>query len=165
MPQLRRSEEVAQKRLTWDYHDSRRLIRPYPTHKRVDNVLANLGEDTALEEEEKPYEEDEQESDGGAETDDSGWSEAGGYEVEDWSAAVAESAEDEELAGKGNSELEDTLVPVSAEAEEHVTQSTQLMTTLTAVAAKLETLVKLALLPKSSTSIGRKHGGCALPAR
>ena len=138
-------EEVAQGRLTWRYNYIRRLIRPYPTHRHVDDVLANLGEDTALEEGEKPYEDDEKESDGGADTDASEWSDAGGYEVEDWSAAVAEPAEDEELAGKGNSGLEDTLVPVSAEAAEHVTQSTQLMATYAAVAAELERVGAVAL--------------------
>ena len=138
-------EEVAQKRLTWCYNDIRRLIRPYPKRKHVDEVFANLGEDTALEEGEKPYEDKENDSDGGADTEASEWSDAGAYETEDWSAAVAAPAEDEEAVGNGSSGLEDTQAPVSAEAAEHVTQSTQLMTTYAAVAAELERVGAVAL--------------------
>jgi len=33
-------EEVKQGRLTWCYADIRRLVRPYPRHKHVDDALA-----------------------------------------------------------------------------------------------------------------------------
>ena len=138
-------EEVKQGRLAWCYKDIRRLIRPYPRHKHVDDALANLGEDTALAEEEQPYEDEEQGSDAGAESNASQWSDAGGYEAEDWSAAVAAVPEDQEFAGKGNEELEDTLAPVSAEAAELVTKSTKLMETYAAVAAELERVSVVAL--------------------
>jgi len=138
-------EEVKQGRLTWCYNDIRRLTRPYPRHKHVGDALATLGEDTALEEEEQPYEDEEQGSDAGAESNASQWSDAGGYEAEDWSAAVAAVPEDQEFAGKGNEELEDTLVPVSAEAAELVTKSTKLMETYAAVAAELERVGAVAL--------------------
>ena len=51
-------EEVAQGRLTWCYTGCTRLIRPYPKHKHVDDVLANLGEDTVLEDKGNTYEDD-----------------------------------------------------------------------------------------------------------
>ena len=53
--------------MSWCFNGIRRLIRPYPSNERVDDVLANLGEDTALEEGEQPYEDEEQGSDAGAE--------------------------------------------------------------------------------------------------
>jgi hypothetical protein len=38
-------DEVESKGLMWCQEDVRRLIQPYPTHKKVDAILANLGED------------------------------------------------------------------------------------------------------------------------
>ena len=111
----------------------------------MDDVLANLGVDAALGEGEQPYEDEEQGSDAGAESDASQWSDAGGYEAEDWSAAVAALPEDQEFAGNDNEELEDTLVPVSAAAAELVTKSTKLMETYAAVAAELERVGAVAL--------------------
>ena len=52
--------EVQEGRLTWCYNDIRRLIWPYPRHQHVGGILAALGEDTALEDAEKPYEDAEQ---------------------------------------------------------------------------------------------------------
>jgi len=138
-------EEVKRGRLTWCYEDIRRLIQPYPRHKHVDDVLANLGEDTALEDGEQPYEDEEQDGNAGAESDASQWSDAGGYEAEDWSGEVAAFPEDEELPGRGNKEMEDTLVPVSAEAAELVMKSTKLMETYAEVAAALERIGAVAL--------------------
>ena len=43
-------EEVKSGRLNWCFTDMRRLIQPYPKHKHADDVLGNIGEDTALEE-------------------------------------------------------------------------------------------------------------------
>ena len=92
-----------------------------------------------MEEGEQPYEDEEQGSDAGAESDTSQWSDADGYEAEDWSAAVAALPEDQAFAGKSNEELEDTLVPVLAESAELVTKSTKLMETYAAVAAERPT--------------------------
>ena len=39
------AEEFNSQRLTWCRRDVRRLIRPYPLRKKVDSILANLGED------------------------------------------------------------------------------------------------------------------------
>ena len=98
-----------------------------------------------MEEGEQPDEDEEQDADAGAESDDSQWSDAGGYEAEDWSGEVAAFPEDEELPGCGNKEMVDTLVPVSAEAAELVMKSTKLMETYAAVAAELERVGAVAL--------------------
>ena len=98
-----------------------------------------------MEDGEQPYEDEEQDSNVGAESDASQWSDAGGYEAEDWSGEVAAFPEDEELPGCGNKEMVDTLVPVSAEAAELVMKSTKLMETYAAVAAELERVGAVAL--------------------
>ena len=95
-------EEVKSGRLSWSFTDIRRLIRPYPKHKHADDVLENIGEDTALEQGELPYEDDGQGSDAGTESGGSNWSGADGYEAEDWSAAVAAVPEEQEIAESGD---------------------------------------------------------------
>ena len=100
-----------------------------------------------MEEGEQLCEDEEQRSDAGAGSDASQWSDAGGYEAEYWSAAVAALPEDQEFAGNGNEELEDTLVPVSAAAAELVAKSTKLMETYAAVAAELERIGPLPWRP------------------
>ena len=75
-------------RLRWCVNDIRRLIRSYPPHQHVDTILAALGEDTALEDGEKPYEEADQGSDAGAASDPSQWSDAEDYREQDWRASV-----------------------------------------------------------------------------
>ena len=82
-----------------------------------------------MEQGEQPYEDEGQGSDAGAESGGSNWSDADGYEAEDWSAAVAAVPEEQEFAENGNEELEDNSVVVSAESAELVTKSTKLMDT------------------------------------
>ena len=46
-------EQVKAGRLRWIYKDIMRLILPHPRHAKCDDVLANLGDDTALDESDK----------------------------------------------------------------------------------------------------------------
>ena len=78
---------------------------------------------------EQPYEEKEQGSDSGAASETSKWSDADGYEAEEWSAAVAALPDDHAFAGYSDEELDGTLVPVSAESAELVAKPTKLMET------------------------------------
>ena len=109
--------EVKEGRLTWCLNDIRRLIRPYPPHQHVDTILVALGEDTALEEGEQPYKDEEQGSDSGAASETSKWSDAEDYEAEGWSAAVAALPDDHAFAGNSDEELDGTFVPCHSRRE------------------------------------------------
>ena len=73
------------------------------------------------------------------------WSDADGYEAEDWSAAVAALPEDQAFAGKSSEGREGTLVLVSVESAELVTKSTKLTETYATVAAELQRVGAVAL--------------------
>jgi hypothetical protein len=53
------NDEVAAGRLNWSREEVESLIRPYPSHKDIDEVLEKLGDYMQLEEEEKPFAEEE----------------------------------------------------------------------------------------------------------
>jgi hypothetical protein len=138
-------EEVRQRRMCWCFNDIRRLIRPYPRHKHVDDVFKNIVEDTALEEGEQPNKDEEQGSDSGAPSEASKWSDAEDYEAEGWNAAVEALPDDHAVAGASDEEMKGALVPVSAESAELVGKSTKLMETYAAVAAELQRIGAVAL--------------------
>ena len=85
------------KRLKWCKADIFGFLRPNPKHARVDNVLQHLGEDTAHEENELPYDEEAPAEEGApaSPSEASAWSEADEYEATDWTAAVAAPADGE----------------------------------------------------------------------
>ena len=51
-------EEAAAGRLKWTQQQVRSLINAYPAHRRVDDVLEKMGDDTAIPDDEKAYAED-----------------------------------------------------------------------------------------------------------
>jgi hypothetical protein len=107
--------------------------------------LEALGEDTALENGEKPYEEAGQVSDVGAASDQSQWSDAEDYREQVWSASVEALPVDQVPTVADNVELEDTAATISAESAELATKSTMLMETYAAVAAELQRVGAVAL--------------------
>jgi len=79
-------EEVRAGRLRWCYKDIMRHILPHPRKQHVDDVLANIGDDTALDEGDKATEEAEGGDDGGSDAnscDDEAMSEGGSRKDED----------------------------------------------------------------------------------
>ena len=111
----------------------------------MDDVFQNIGVDTALEEGEQPYKDEEQGSDSGEPSEASKWSDAEGYEAEGWNAAVEALPDDHAVAGTSDEEMEGALVLVSAESAELVGKSTKLMETYAAVAVELQRIGAVAL--------------------
>ena len=70
-----------------------------------------------MEEGEQPYTDEEQGSDSGAASETSNWSDAYGYEAEEWSTAVAALPDDHAFAGNNDEELDGTLVPCQSRRE------------------------------------------------
>ena len=83
-------EEAAAGRLKWTYRHARILIHAYPAHKKVDEALKNMGDDTTISEGEVPYAEEAEE-----ETADEEESQESNYEA-DAAVAVEEADEGEE---------------------------------------------------------------------
>ena len=127
------------------YNDIRRLIRPYPTQQHVDCILVALGEDTALEDGEKPYEEVDEGSDTGAASEPSQWSDEEEYGAPGFRASVEALPAGPVPTVAGAEELEDTVATISAESAELATKSTMLMETYAAVAAELQRVDAAAL--------------------
>jgi hypothetical protein len=118
-------EEVRSGRLSWNMADVRRLIAPYPAHKKVDAVLAKIEDHAWLEEEDTPYldEDEEKDVDAGENVDMSGSdAEAAGEEeaAEEGSDAEAEGADTRSCGDGGElavaeSEPSTVLSPFEAE--------------------------------------------------
>ena len=137
--------EVDEGRLKWCFNAIRRLIRAYPPHQDVDTILEALGEDTALENGEKPYEATDQGSDAGAASDQSQWSDAEDYREQDWSASVEALPAEQVPTVSDNEELDDTSATISAESAELATKSTMRIDTYAAVAEELRRVGAVAL--------------------
>ena len=123
------TEEVAAGRLSWSREDVQRLILPYPARREVDAVLANMQDDTMLDEGECPYRND----DDGASAADSDEEHAEGdgepCEEDDAHPAVAGEPAASEVAAAEPAIAEPAVagapcaIEVSAGAADHVTYS------------------------------------------
>ena len=135
--------EVAAGRLGWNVQDVQRLIRPYPKHRHVDEILERQGDDTWCPEGERPYEDDDVDTsapggDGGPESEAEDRPEEGDAEAEgkpDEGEAGAEDPLDEQggarSSGRSDGAGDSAVceVALSAAQAEHVAHSSQLIAT------------------------------------
>ena len=103
-------EEATAGRLRWTAKHVRSLIHAYPAHKKVDQVLQNIGDDTILPEGEVPYTEDAEQAANEEESEESGEEADAAVAGESEEEDEEENAQEEEQEGqdeKGSSEEEE----------------------------------------------------------
>ena len=150
--------EVLAGRLRWSNADVNRLIKPYPKRRKVDEVLAAIGDDTWIPDDERPYAPDDDEP-----IDQGTGGEESSHDDDDGDAIFPAVAEDFEPNAEGGESLVvapplEAAVDVicSGDVAESVLNSQRTIATFESAIA--------ALLSTWRTKPGRRSGGCAAVA-
>ena len=143
-------EEIAAGRFRWCFDDVRRLIELMPRRGRVDEILDNVGDDTAIPLGEAPFAEDD--GPGGSDEEDS--ESDAGKDDKDWQAEQAAVAAD----GGPSGDAMETLVPsLDKESSEALDFAHQNIRILSAVADELKNTGNVSLIAQIDTEIHKEQ--------